>query len=88
MPSAANTLKALIISAAVAAFQIHYFASSSFQSMLAQEGRDLSKLEAIIETSKIMDIWPRIFEGWLQSFIVAILACTLLLLTISNKKQN
>ncbi|WP_220814818.1 hypothetical protein [Pseudomonas paralcaligenes] len=88
MPSTVNTLKALIISATVAAFQILYFASSSFQEIFAQEGRDVSKLEAIIETSKTMDIWPRIFEGWLQSFIVAILACILLLLTLSHKKQS
>ncbi|MDH0892833.1 MULTISPECIES: hypothetical protein [unclassified Pseudomonas] len=88
MPSTVNTLKALIISAAVAAFQILYFASSSFQEMLVQEGRGVSKLEAIIEASRTMDIWPRIFEGWLQSFIVAILACILLLLTLSHKKQS
>jgi hypothetical protein len=87
MPRVMNTLKALIISAAVAALQIFYFASSSFQSSFAQEGREVSRLEAIIETSKIMDIWPRIFEGWLHSFIVAIIACILLLLTLKQKQS-
>ncbi|MCK4841530.1 MAG: hypothetical protein KAT04_06565 [Methylococcales bacterium] len=88
MISKENIIKAVLICVIIAAVQTLYAASSAFQDSFIADGETLTKIEALIEASKHIDIWSRMFNGWLYQFGLTFITCFLLLLWLKPKAPN
>ena len=83
-----NTIKALIICILITGTYTLYASTSTFQAQLAREGQEVGKIEALMHYSSLMDVWSRMFSGWLHLFIICFIACLLLMLWSKTPEKN
>jgi hypothetical protein len=83
-----NTIKALIVSVLITGIFTLYTSTSAYQAQLAKEGQEVGKIEALLHYSTLMDVWSRMFSGWLNLFVICFSACILLLLWLKQAKDS
>ena len=84
-----NIAKAFFISTLCSIVYQYYFATAMFVHQFSTAEYIPSRLEAFIEASRVtLGFWPRVFEAWLQSFVLVFFACLALLWWARSSTPN
>ena len=79
-----NTIKTLIVCFLITGVYTLYTSTSSFQEQLTKEGLEVSKIEALMHYSSLIDVWSRMFSVWLQLFLICFISCFLVMLWLKT----
>ena len=83
-----NVIKALVLSVVTSGIYNLYASTSSYQALLAKEGQEVGKIEALMHYSTLTDVWSRMLDGWLHLFIICFISCVLFLLILKSPDES
>jgi len=84
-----NTVKAVVICAAVNAIYTFYVSSTAFMAQVESWGEEAGRIESFIRMSEVTEkFWPHLIKGWALTFGLSLFSCLLLLFWIELQTHN
>ena len=84
MVNLVNSIKALVVCVLTTSIYTLYTSTSNYQQLLAREGQEVGKIEALMHYSTLSDVWSRMLSGWFSLFVICFITCFLLLFWVSR----
>ncbi len=83
-----NSIKALIICAVTTGIYTLYTSTSGYQEQLIKEGLEVSKIEALMHYSTLMDALSRMLPDWARLFLICFISSFLLMLWLKSAAKS
>ena len=83
-----NSIKALIVCAVTTGIYTLYTSTSGYQEQLTREGLEVSKIEALMHYSTLMDALSRMLPDWIRLFVICFISCFLLMLWLKSADKS
>lgn len=83
-----NSIKALIVCAVTTGIYTLYTSTSGYQEQLTKEGLEVSKIEALMHYSTLIDALSRMLPDWARLFLICFISCFLLMLWLKSADNS
>ena len=87
MVNLVNSIKALVVCVLTTSMYTLYTSTSNYQQLLAREGQEVGKIEALMHYSTLSDVWSRMLSGWFPLFLISFISCFLLMLWLRQPRK-